>query len=403
MSIFDSIGNFFGKLGEDKSTTRTRLPDWINADATRNILEYAQLAAPEHYGGMINAPINRNLARALASLGANTNQKTYRRKMANLGQLGTQSANRYSNYLTQLRRRGGPQFQYDQGTYDQAFNNLTGGLQSAFDLGAQNLQRNFDWNALPGLNMSAALSGGSGNTGAFRQSALGQAMTDQNIRQFGTDLFQNAAGQANANAMTAGAANLNADMTNVGNILGGYGNLANLALPGWQGAFNAQQGIAQNQLTSGMGQLNLVQSNLDRKRDQYYFDDNRIRQFERQQAMDMLGVNNSLGETVGRNRGSPLEIGGQIAGIGGAIASGGGLGSILGGISGALGGGGSTPSAATMSPAVQAGGGQPVGSLYQSPQAFTNSLVSGINMMPMQFNNPFQPIPMPNLNFNAFG
>jgi hypothetical protein len=152
------------------------------------------------------------------------------------------------DYLNQMQQRGPNQFQYDQGTYDQSFNNLTGGMQNQFDLGAQQMQQNFDWNMLPGLNMAGALGGQQGATKQYQNGALGQGLTDQNIAQFGSDIWKNAANQSNQMGFNAGSQNLGSANNFDQNMVNNYGQYAQ------QGANMVGQGYDMNTNNLGIGQ-----------------------------------------------------------------------------------------------------------------------------------------------------
>lgn len=98
-------------------------------------------------------------------------------------------------------------FEYDQGTYDQILGNLLGVSQGAFDSYANKTKTGNLFSQGQGLQMGQALLGGA-NTKAGQQSALLDAMTNQQIIDFGAQQAQWAAGQANQGAMGAGNANL---------------------------------------------------------------------------------------------------------------------------------------------------------------------------------------------------
>ena len=153
------------------------------------------------------------------------------------------------DYLNNMNERGPNQFQYDQGTYDQSFGNLSGGMQNQFDLGARNIQQGFDWNMLPGLNMQNAMGGGGGNTKFGQQGALGQAMANQNIQQMGTDLWQTAAFGADRNAMNAGGQNLSSANNFDQNMLANYGMYGDAGTGMMQTGYDmgkSNMGLAQN-------------------------------------------------------------------------------------------------------------------------------------------------------------
>lgn len=98
-------------------------------------------------------------------------------------------------------------FEYDQGTYDQVLGNLLGVAQGAFDSYANKTKTGNLFSNGAGLQMGQALLGGA-NTKAGQQSSLLDAMTNQQIIDFGAQQAQWAAGQANAGAMNAGTSNL---------------------------------------------------------------------------------------------------------------------------------------------------------------------------------------------------
>ena len=110
-------------------------------------------------------------------------------------------------------------FQYDQGTYDTIMDNLSGITQNSFDSYAGKTKTNNLFSSAPGLQMGAQLLGGA-NSKVGQGSALLDAMTNQQITDFGAQMAQWAGGQANSGAMAAGQSNLNAQTsaynTNVG-------------------------------------------------------------------------------------------------------------------------------------------------------------------------------------------
>jgi hypothetical protein len=185
--------------------------------------------------------------------------------------------NKGEAYLQGQAEKGPNQFQYDQGLYDQTYNNtmggMMGGLQDSFDNGAMALQQDFDWNQLPGFNMANAMNEGQGSTKFGQGGALMQAQTDKNKADFGNKLWmganQNAMGMANNNAYGAGTQNLNTantfDQNQTNNMMSNFNNqssanmgLGNAGAGMWgQGVGAAGQGA--NMLGQGydMGQNNL--------------------------------------------------------------------------------------------------------------------------------------------------
>ena len=104
------------------------------------------------------------------------------------------------------------EFEYDQGTYDQIPGNLLGVSQDAFDSYANKTKTGNLFSQGAGLQMGQALLGGA-NTKTGQQSSLLDALTNQQIIDFGAQQAQWAAGQANAGAMTSGTNTLNANVS----------------------------------------------------------------------------------------------------------------------------------------------------------------------------------------------
>ncbi|MGB2337722.1 MAG: hypothetical protein ACPH5V_10435, partial [Alcanivorax sp.] len=106
------------------------------------------------------------------------------------------------------------------------------------------------------------------NTKFGQTGALGQAMTNQNIANFGNQLWGNANQTANNNAMTAGAANLNTANTFDSNMVNGYNSMAqtggNLVGNAYEmGMSNMDMGLQAGQLQQGYDQ-SLVDADIAR-------------------------------------------------------------------------------------------------------------------------------------------
>lgn len=223
-----AIGTVGGALlggGGEEINPMDAIPDFLKGDYKRLAGQVGDIAAPEYYQGQLIADQNPWLQQALGGMGdwGGSMGGDIMNSMYGAGQAGLGGIGRGMDYLTHMQRAGPNQFQYDQDTYDQSFGNLTGGLQNAFDVGARNMQQQFDWGELPGLNMSGALGGAQGSTKQYQQGALGQAMTNQNIQNFGTNMWQNAANRANEAAMTGGLQNLASRNNLDQNMLSGFG------------------------------------------------------------------------------------------------------------------------------------------------------------------------------------
>lgn len=246
--------------GQEKIQPMEHIPEFLRDDY-RNLAGQVQgLATPEYYQGQLVASQNPWMQNALqgmgdwgGNMGGNMLQSMYGAGQQGLGAIG-----QGMNFMQQLQQQGNP-FQYDQGTYNQAFQNLTGGMQNAFDLGARQMQQNFDWNMLPGLNMAAALGGQQGSTKQFQQGALGQAMANQNIANFGSGLWQNAANQAHAAGMQGGMNNMQGNQAML-NAYGQFGQLGNSIM---NNAYNMGVGNLGLGLKAGQIQQGYDQSLID--------------------------------------------------------------------------------------------------------------------------------------------
>lgn len=100
-------------------------------------------------------------------------------------------------------------FEYDQGTYDQIMGNLGGLAQGAFDAYSDQSKTDALFENGAGVQMGQALLGGA-NTKTGQQSALLDAMTNQDIINYGAEMNKWAGGLANEGAMTSGQATLQA-------------------------------------------------------------------------------------------------------------------------------------------------------------------------------------------------
>ena len=236
-------------------------PDWYKGNIQGLMNNIPQLQTPEYYQGQLVADQSQNTQNSLAGMG-NFGQPggAGYDAMNNVMGAGNQALGAIGqgmDFQQNLANRGPNQFQYDQGTYDQSFNNLSGGLQNAFDLNSQQIQQNFDWNMLPGLNMAGALGGQNGATKQYQQGALGQGLADINKRQFGSDLYMNAANQSNQMGYNAGSQNLGSANAFDNNMMSQYGQMGQL------GANLTGQGY-----DMGVGNLGL-QNQAGRQQDTY--------------------------------------------------------------------------------------------------------------------------------------
>lgn len=153
------------------------------------------------------------------------------------GALGLSGLGGSYGYADALRRGGGPQFQYDQGTFDQSLGNLMWGLGGSYMDQTRDLFRNLTEQQIPGLNQAANASGNMASSRAgLTQGVLTRGALDR-AGDIQSQLLQNALNQSQDAAMQGGIGNLRADLDTQGDIFGGYGSAAQYGLPGLEQAY----------------------------------------------------------------------------------------------------------------------------------------------------------------------
>ena len=192
-------------------------------------------------------PQQRAAIQQATNWGRDEGQTIFDRQMrqGGLGLGGLGSMGDYANYL---RATGGPQFQYNQGVFDQTMQNLMPGVAGTYQDLTRDLFRNLNEQAIPGLNQQASATGNMASSraglteGVLTRGALDRAGDIQ------SQLMQNALNQAQGAAMGAGGQNLRAALGTQGDIFGGYGSMAQYGLPGMGDAYR-----------TGLGNINLLQ------------------------------------------------------------------------------------------------------------------------------------------------
>ena len=134
---------------------------------------------------------------------------------------------------------GDLKFKYDQGTFDQSYGNLVGVAQNAFDSFSNKTKTNNLFNNLPQLKMGSQLLGGA-NTKVGQQSSLLDALTNQQIVDFGAQQAQWAGGAANNAAMAAGQGNQNTALGQYSTDVQAATSRANAAMAAATSAANAR-------------------------------------------------------------------------------------------------------------------------------------------------------------------
>lgn len=259
MGFLSGVTDIF-KPSENHTGTDELFPDWMQQDVKDVASNISNLQTPEYFQGDTIAAQNPWMQQSLGDMAAWGQQGGLGNAMMNnMYGMGNQALD-YGlgggmDYMQGMQARGPNQFQYDQGTFDTTMGNLAPGVQNMFDANAGALQRDFDFNTLPGLKMQDAMGGGYGGTAGKNQSALADALNAGNIQQMGVGLWNNAANQAQAGAMQGGMSNLSSANNFDSNMLSNYGNYAQLG----GNMLNDAYGMGQNNMAIGQTGANIQQ------------------------------------------------------------------------------------------------------------------------------------------------
>ncbi len=237
-----------GLLGGDQENfgPGDRYPKWLFNDWREAGSRIADLQQPEYFPESTVAPLNplmRGTINAMAGFG-NTGG-TGNRMMNQLwrgGQAGLGAMNTGLDYMGQLRDQGPNQFMYDQGTFDQTMANLTPGLEGVHAALMRDPIRQFREQTIPGINAAAAGAGQSFGTRPFNTGAIAARGLADRSADIGSQLWKNAANQAQRAAMTAGVQNLGSANTLQSDLLSNYGRYAGMAPGMYTSAYNMGTG-----------------------------------------------------------------------------------------------------------------------------------------------------------------
>ena len=155
---------------------------------------------------------------------------------------------------------GDLKFKYDQDTFDQSYGNLVGVAQNAFDSFSNRAKTDNLFNNLPQLKMGSQLLGGA-NTKVGQQSSLLDALTNQQIVDFGAQQAQWAGGAANSAAMAAGQGNQNTAMGQYSTDVQAATSRANAAMSAATSSANAQLAARTQQYNALVGAASSMYGN----------------------------------------------------------------------------------------------------------------------------------------------
>ena len=273
MGLFDS---------KQKSQTSVQAPDWVQGYLENATGNYGSLTTPETFGGDWQAGLNPYLSGAWNNLF--NSSPTYQNMMGEAGGMGIDALGRGMD----IARRG---FQFDNGTRNDVMASLMPSLQGQFDAGARQINRDLNWNVLPGIDMAASMAGVQGNTKFAQQSDLARSMASDRMVDLGSSLYANAANQATQAGMNAGTQNLG--------LSGVYGNFGNLGLNAANSAFDMNQAMLNNQLIAGQGAQGYDQMGLDLDRAQFDMQQQNPWLYGAQQMTNLANVGNTTRNTEG--------------------------------------------------------------------------------------------------------
>lgn len=183
------------------------------------------------------------------------------------GRRGLSGLDRLGSYANWLQQSGGPEFEYDQDTFDQVMGNLMPGIEGTYVDRTRDMIRNLNENLLPGINQEAMGTGNMAGSRAGVAEGIATRGTQDRMADVESQLIQNAINQANQAGYGGGSQNLGANLQTQGDILGGYGSQAQLGLPGLASSYATTANAAGLGLDAAGVLQDYNQARLDRHRD----------------------------------------------------------------------------------------------------------------------------------------
>ena len=259
-----ALGGAFGG-GQEHIGTDELLPDWLQGDYKNAAQQISGLNPLEYFQGDTVAGLNPAMQGALDQMqGWGSGMGGTLQNLSALGGgTGMQALGRGYNFMNEMAGMDSP-FQYNQGVFDQTMQNLMPSLQGQFDAATRDINRNLNWQQLPGINMAGVGAGHQGSTKVGQQSALAEGMAQDRAADIGAGLYANAVNQAQDAAMDSGRANLGFDQSLIGQY-GNYGQLGGNLLNQSQ-----NMGLGNIGLQTGAGEFlqgydqNVLQGDIDR-------------------------------------------------------------------------------------------------------------------------------------------
>lgn len=175
---------------------------------------------------------------------------------------------------------GDPNAFFNQGVYDMTMQNLQPGMQGAYDAAMRDPTRQFEEQMIPGITSNAFMSGTSGSSGMGTNAALAERGLMDRGADTASNIWMNAANQAQGNAMEAGAGSIGA----IGNL---YNNMAGQGLPGLGDSYKS--GMSNPAILAGLGDTRRgwEQERIDERSNRWDFNQDK-KYIDLKQKMDLL-------------------------------------------------------------------------------------------------------------------
>ena len=261
-----ALGGLFGGQQQDNFGWGNQWADGMNQDVKGILGGFDQLGPMEYYPGQTWTPFNPMLKSGITGL---NNQSSPGGSLYGTAQNTKKMGNRALKagfgegigYLQKLKEQGPNTFQYDQGTFDTTMGNLMPGLQGSYDAAMRDPIRQFNEQTIPGINMGASGAGQAFGTRGANQTAIAARGLQDRGADTASQLWANAANQANAGAMAGGQMNLGSANEMVNTLTNGFQNYAGLGLNANNQGFNMQNQNTANRIDAG----NMIQGHNEQK------------------------------------------------------------------------------------------------------------------------------------------
>jgi hypothetical protein len=266
--IFAGLGGYLGYEGANQPPQFANLKDLYGGDYEERMKGLRDQILAQDPNSWL-ADLNDDQLSAVAGMsgwGAGAGGDIFAGQMGQ-GTAGGRGLESGMDFADMLRGGGGPEYEYDQDVFDQSMQNLMPGVQGSYIDQTQDIFRELNEQAIPGLNLAAAGTGNmAGSRAGLTEGVLTRGALDRS-GDIGSQLMQNALNKSQAAAYGAGGATLDARMGTQGDIFGGYGSTAQYGLPGYGDAWNTGTGNIDYGMDAGNFMQAFDQAGLNAPRD----------------------------------------------------------------------------------------------------------------------------------------